>query len=103
MSVWTDIMHAIFGQPPAPEVDVEAILAKRAETRKELNWRTSIVDLLKLLDLPSSVNAREELGRDLGYDGMHSAGSPEKNEWLRKAVMRELAKNGGKVPASMLD
>jgi 3-oxoacyl-ACP reductase-like protein len=90
---------------PAPigEVDVlanlEALSAGKGAT---LNWRTSIVDLMKLLDLDSSLQNREELAKELGYTGALD-GSAAMNIWLHKAVMRELAKNGGKVPAELTD
>jgi 3-oxoacyl-ACP reductase-like protein len=90
---------------PAPigEVDVlanlEALAAGKGAT---LNWRTSIVDLMKLLDLDSSLQNREELAKELGYTGALD-GSAAMNIWLHKAVMRELAKNGGKVPAELTD
>lgn len=92
---------------PAPvemdEVDVAELLEEMAETSAvKLNWRTSIVDLLKLLDLDFSLTARKELAEELGYTGERD-GSAEMNIWLHKAVMKELAKNGGKVPADMLD
>lgn len=92
---------------PAPvaisEVDVEAILnAAAAEKGQTLNWRTSIVDLMKLLDIDSSLSNRKELATELGYTGTLD-GSAEMNIWLHKAVMRELAKNGGKVPADLAD
>ena len=89
-------------QPRA--VDVEEVLAHIASSKgnPDLNYRTSIVDLLKLLDIDSSLDNREELATELGYTGPKD-GSAEMNIWLHKAVMRELAANGGKVPASMLD
>ena len=93
---------------PAPtdaqvDVDVDAVLAAAAaEKRQELNYKTSIVDLMKLLDLDSSLENRKELAEELGYTGARD-GSAEMNIWLHKAVMRELAANGGKVPASMTD
>jgi hypothetical protein len=85
-------------------VDVEEVLANIAATKgnPDLNYRTSIVDLLKLLDIDSSLENREELATELGYTGPKD-GSAEMNIWLQKAVMRELAANGGKVPASMTD
>jgi hypothetical protein len=86
---------------PAPQVDVEAELAELAQG-KTLNWRTSIVDLMKLLDINSSLENRKELARELGYTGELN-GSAEMNIWLHKATMRQLAANGGKVPAEMLD
>jgi hypothetical protein len=84
-------------------VDVEAVLAARAAASGEkLNWQSSIVDLMKLLGLDSSLAERKELATELGYTGAKD-GSAEMNIWLHKAVMRKLAENGGKVPASMLD
>lgn len=92
-------------QPAAPtavsEVDVEQNLAALAQG-KNLNWRTSIVDLMKLLDIDSSLDNRKELARELGYTGELN-GSAEMNTWLHKATMKELAANGGKVPAELLD
>src|SRR5690606_37518747 len=83
------------------EVDVEHNLAAMAEG-KNLNWRTSIVDLMKLIGVDSSLDNRKELARELGYTG-ELDGSVEMNMWLHKATMRELAANGGKVPAELLD
>ena len=68
----------------------------------DLNWRTSIVDLLKLLGIDSSLDNRKELATELGYKG-EKDGSAEMNIWLHKAVMRQLATHGGKVPASLTD
>ena len=74
--------------------------AKAAQKPQQLNWRESIVDLLKLLDLDSSLAARKELAEELGVNaGAH--GSAEQNIALHKAVMRKIAENGGKVPDSM--
>ena len=90
--------------PPPPEpVNVEAVLVQIAELKGGGgNWRTSIVDLLKLLDLDSSLEARKELAADLGVNaGPH--GSAEQNIALQKAVWDALAKNGGVVPSSLLD
>lgn len=89
---------------PAAPVDVEAVLTAihAQKGSPDLNWRTSIVDLMKLLDLDSSLANRKELATELGYQGAKD-GSAEMNIWLHKAVMRELEKNGGKVPASMKD
>jgi hypothetical protein len=83
------------------EVDVEQNLAAMGQGR-DLNWRTSIVDLMKLVGIDSSLDNRKELARELGYTG-DLDGSAEMNVWLHKATMRELAKNGGRVPASMTD
>ena len=88
---------------PAQPVDVEAVLSKLAESKGGGgNWRTSIVDLLKLLDLDSSLAARKELAEELGvHAGEH--GSAEQNIALQKAVWKKLAENGGQVPASLKD
>jgi hypothetical protein len=86
---------------PQAGVDVEAVLVKMAKDRgQNLNWRQSIVDLMKLLDLDSSLSARKELAQELGYKGALD-GSAEMNIWLHKQVMRKLAENGGKVPDSL--
>ena len=87
----------------AQPVDVEAVLANMdAKNGQNLNWRSSIVDLMKLLGIDSSLSNRKELAQELGYTGALD-GSADMNIWLHKATMRELAKNGGKVPASMTD
>jgi 3-oxoacyl-ACP reductase-like protein len=88
--------------PPAP-VDVEAVLTALAASKGGGgNWRTSIVDLLKMLDLDSSLNARKELAGELGVNaGAH--GSAEQNIALIKAVWVALEQNGGIVPASLRD
>ena len=88
---------------PTQAVDVEAVLSGIASKKgSTLNWRTSIVDLMKLLDLDSSLDNRKELAPELGYTGAKD-GSAEMNIWLQKAVMRELEKNGGTVPATLKD
>ncbi|SOB79053.1 protein of unknown function [Sphingomonas guangdongensis] len=90
---------------PAPQpVDVEEVLTdmEQAKGNPDLNWRTSIVDLMKLLDLDSSLANRKELATELGYSG-EKDGSAEMNIWLHKRVMQELEKNGGKVPAGLKD
>jgi hypothetical protein len=85
---------------PAP-VDVEAVLeALSAKSSQKLNWRTSIVDLMKLVGLDSSLENRKELAAELGYSGDKND-SAAMNIWLHKAVMRKLAENGGKVPATL--
>jgi Domain of unknown function (DUF3597) len=82
-------------------VDVEAILSKMAEGKGGGgNWRTSIVDLLKLLDLDSSLSARKELANELNTHA-GADGTAEENVALHKAVMQKLAENGGRVPESM--
>ncbi|MFW2829287.1 DUF3597 domain-containing protein [Sphingomonas sp. ID0503] len=90
---------------PAPmaEVDVEAVLTDlAAKSGQQLNWRSSIVDLMKLLGLDSSLTARKELAEEIGYAGPKD-GSAEMNIALHKAVMKKLAENGGKVPADLKD
>ena len=77
---------------------MEAVLTDLASKNPQrLNWRTSIVDLMKLLDLDSSITARKELAQELHYSGdMNDSASM--NIWLHKQVMQKLADNGGKVP-----
>ncbi len=116
MSIFGKIMGAIFGTKaeaaPAggatagaaggasakPAIDVTPILDAAVAAKKEkLNWKTSIVDLMKALDLDSSLTARKELAKELGYTGdMNDSASM--NIWLHKQVMKKLAENGGKVP-----
>ena len=124
MGIFSSIRDAIFGKkaeakdapatksaprpatatPAAPvaisEVDVEARLDGMNGADK-LNWRTSIVDLMKLVGIDPSYENRKELAHELG-DADYS-GKAEENIWLHKKVMAELAKNGGKVPASLVD
>jgi len=125
MSIFGKIKDAIFGKkavaathaPEAPvvaapveaapvaisEVDVIAHLEEiDANDGRNLNWRSSIVDLMKMLGMESSLQERKDLAMELGYTG-ELEGSAEMNIWLHKAVLRELAANGGKVPADMLD
>lgn len=86
---------------PSQNVDVEAVLTQMASQKGGGgNWQTSIVDLLKLLDLNSSLDARKQLANELN---MHAGadGSAEENIALHKAVMQKLAENGGKVPDSL--
>ena len=98
------------GSQPQPQpgqqqpVDVEAVLTQISAQKgnPDLNWRTSIVDLMKLLDLDSSLTNRKELATELGYTG-EKDGSAEMNMWLHRRVMQELANNGGLVPAGMRD
>jgi len=119
MSIFGTIMSAIFGHakaaapgstaggatPPASapmsNVDVEAVLTKLASANKEkLDWRKSIVDLMKLLNLDSGLGPRKELAKELGYTGdMNDSASM--NIWLHKQVMQKLAANGGKVTADL--
>jgi len=83
------------------KADVEAMITKLDDEQDEdLNWDTSIVDLMKLLKLDSSLSARKQLARELGYTGALD-GSAAMNVWLHKAVMTKLAESGGKVPESL--
>jgi Domain of unknown function (DUF3597) len=126
MSIFSTIKDAIFGKKavaatPAPDaapavaapvdaapveitnVDIIAHLEEiDANDGRNLNWRTSIVDLMKMVGMESSLQERKDLAMELGYTGALE-GSAEMNIWLHKAVMRELAANGGVVPAELLD
>jgi 3-oxoacyl-ACP reductase-like protein len=86
------------GAAPAATVDVAAVVDKLVAAQKEkLEWRTSIVDLMKALDIDSSLAARKDLAKELGYSGdMNDSASM--NVWLHKQVMSKLAANGGKLP-----
>ena len=87
----------------AAPVDVEAVLKDlAAKNPGPANWRTSIVDLMKLLQLDSDLASRKELAKELGYTGDMND-SATMNIWLHKQVMNKLAANGGKVPADMRD
>jgi len=87
---------------PMSRADVEAMIQKIADStgRKDYNWKQSIVDLMKLLDLDSSLGARKELAQELGYSGKLD-GSAEMNVWLHKEVMSKLMESGGVVPESL--
>lgn len=83
-------------------VDLVALMeSKAAAAGQKLNWRTSIVDLMKLLNLDSSLGARKELATELGYTGDMND-SATMNIWLHKQVMKKVAENGGQVPADLL-
>jgi len=89
---------------PMREVDVVAQLEQKAAANpQKLNWRTSIVDLLKLLDLDSSLSARKELATELGCPADMMGDSAKMNMWLHKTVLSRLAANGGNVPKELLD
>ena len=84
--------------PPPQSVDVAPILDKAVAAKHEkLEWRTSIVDLMKALDIDSSLAARKELAKELGYTG-DTNDSASMNVWLHKQVMAKFAANGGKLP-----
>ena len=113
MSIFGSIMGAIFGHgsaqasasptaapsaPPAQSVDVAAIVDKAAAAKGEkLAWRTSIVDLMKALDLDSSLTARKQLAGELNYTG-NTSDTATMNVWLHRQIMAKLAANGGKLP-----
>ncbi len=118
MSIFGTIMNAIFGKAsatpaggsasggaaaapasaPAQTVDVAPILDKAVAAKGEkLDWKHSIVDLMKALDIDSSLSARKELAKELGYTG-DTNDSASMNIWLHKQVMSKLAANGGKLP-----
>ena len=85
-----------------PQVDVAAILdGMAAKNGEKLDWKHSIVDLMKLVGMDSSLSARKELADDLHYTGDKND-SAKMNIWLHKEVMKRLAENGGKVPADLL-
>ena len=87
-----------------PAVDVVAKLEGLATKHKEkLNWKTSIVDLLKLLGIDSSLTARKELATELGCPTDKMSDSAQMNMWLHKTVLKKLADNGGKIPKELLD
>ena len=126
MSIFGNIMGAIFGtkagatpapggstpgansSPASPSaapssagVDIAPILDNAVAAKKEkLEWRTSIVDLMKALDIDSSLSARKELAKELNYTG-DTNDSAGMNIWLHKQVIAKIAANGGKVPADL--
>ncbi len=92
--------------PPKPVavVDVVAKLEQLAKANaQKLNWKTSIVDLLKLLDIDSSLGARKELAKELGCPAAMMGDSAKMNVWLHKTVLARIAANGGNVPKDLLD
>jgi hypothetical protein len=91
-------------QMPMSEVDIAVKLDKlAADNAQKLNWRTSIVDLMKLLGMESSLTERKELAEELGYPREGMSDSAKMNIWLHKAVLWEISKNGGNVPKELLD
>jgi hypothetical protein len=109
MSIFGNIVKAIFGSrmaastAPISRKQVEAQIAKLALNSDERhNWQTSVIDLLKLLDVDSSLEARAQLAKELGHRGKFT-GSDDDNEWLHDAVMEKLAETGGTVPDSFRD
>ena len=122
MSIFERILSRVFGPAPTAEpespatgvatapppdvrpisrAEVEAMIEKLASAGgQKLNWRESIVDLMKLLGLDSSLAARKELARELGYAGLLD-GSAKMNLWLHEQVMEKLAESGGQLPESL--
>ena len=89
--------------PPASSVDVAARLDEmKAASKQKLDWRVSIVDLMKLVGIDSDITNRRALASELGYTGDLND-SATMNVWLHKQVMQKLAENGGNVPANLLD
>ena len=89
---------------PVSVVDVKAHLEELAAANpQELNWKRSIVDLLKLLDIDSSYAARKELATELGCPAELMGDSAQMNMWLHKTVLQKIAENGGNIPAELLD
>lgn len=87
-----------------PVVDVMAILEKRAAAKKEkLNWKESIVDLMKLIDVDSSIKARKELATELKCPADLMNDSARMNVWLHKTVLQKISENGGNIPKNLLD
>lgn len=85
---------------PPQTVDIENVLEMKSKSvEQDLNWRTSIVDLMKLVNLDPSYENRKELAQEMGRTDY--SGTAEDNIWLHKRVMEELAKNGGRVPKSL--
>jgi hypothetical protein len=117
MSILGNILSAVLGTTKAVageigkvggavagggSVDVAAVLDKAVAAKGEdLDWRNSIVDLMKAIDLDSSLSARKQLAKDLNYTG-NTSDSASMNIWLHQQVMDKLAANGGKVPADLL-
>ena len=88
---------------PPQSVDVDAVLTQMASQNSEkLDWKKSIVDLMKLVGMDSSLSNRKELATELGYTGDKND-SATMNVWLHKQVLKKLSENGGKVPANLLD
>jgi uncharacterized protein DUF3597 len=118
MGIFGNIVSAIFGHgsaagttaaagsaasaaKPLTQDQVEDMIGKLADAQREkYNWKVSIVDLMKLLNLDSSLSARKQLAQELGYKGELN-GSAEMNIWLHKQVMTKLAESGGVVPESL--
>lgn len=95
---------AVVSKQPAAMSDVDVVAKLEGLAKgKDLNWKVSIVDLLKLLDIDSSREAREELAKELNAPADVSGDSARLNVWLHKEVLRKIAANGGNIPADLLD
>jgi hypothetical protein len=95
---------AAVAKPAVVEVDVVSKLEQlAADSDESLNWKVSIVDLLKLLKLDSSLAARKALAQELGCPAQKMADSAQMNRWLHKTILQKLAQNGGNIPAELLD
>ena len=91
------------GAPTVASVDINAVLnAMASRNAEKLDWKKSIVDLMKLVGMDSSLASRKELATELGYTGDKND-SATMNIWLHKQVLKKLAENGGKVPQDLLD
>jgi hypothetical protein len=97
-----DKVSNLIGGKAISDADLMAELDKKAEG-KGLNWKTSVVDFLTLLEIDSSRQNRDALAAELGVSPELQSGSPAKNEALRVAVFKKLAENGGKIPGSLMD
>lgn len=96
--------HKVTLDPGTPQVDITALLDNKETAHPEnLEWRKSIVDLMKLYDMDSSYGNRKELALELGYsqERIDKDGSAEMNMWLHKRIMGEIAQNGGNVPSEL--
>lgn len=110
MGILTDIFEKIQekikglvpGATTMSDVDLTAELDRLAGS-KNLNWRISVVDFLKVIGADSSRENRDALAKELGVDASFVSGSAEKNEALRKALFKKIAENGGNIPDSLLD
>ena len=101
----TEVVETVIAEvaPTVPaDFDVTGYLNElRGQTKEKLDWTVSIVDLMKLVGMDSSLSARKELAKELSYDG-DTADSAKMNIWLHKQVMQQIAKNGGKLPDTLV-
>lgn len=101
-TVETVVTETVAPAAPAAEFDVTGYLnGLRAQSKEKLDWTISIVDLMKLVGMDSSLAARKELAKELGY-GEDMKDSAKMNIWLHRQVMQQIAKNGGKLPAELV-